>query len=126
MQKPHGLSKNERLCSLTAVRRIFAEGTSDFVYPFRYMTFIEESASPTVEVLFSVPKRFHKRANKRNLLRRRTKESYRMSKQSLIGLAASRGKAIDIALVYSTKETVSYKVIDHAIQRILGEISARF
>lgn len=125
MQKPNGLAKNERLSSIMAVRRIFTEGTSGFVYPFRFMTIIEESASPTVEVLFSVPKRFHKRANKRNILRRRTKESYRLSKQRLIDSATDSGKSIDVALVYSSKDVVSYKVIDHAIQRILEEISAR-
>ena len=95
--KPNGLAKSERLSSLTAVRRLFQNGVSGFVYPFRYTVIVEKSTSPTVEVLFSVPKRNHKRANKRNLLRRRTKEAYRLNKSSLWSVTTERGVAVDMA-----------------------------
>lgn len=120
----HTLPKSERLRSLGAVRRLFSDGSSGFVYPFRYMTFTEESASPSVEVLFSVPKRYHKRANKRNLLRRRTKEAYRLNKESVTAVATERGKALDMALVYSVKECVPYKTIENAVRKILQEVGA--
>lgn len=58
-------------------------GRAGFIFPFRYVWFAEADEIPSVEVLFSVPKKFHKRANKRNLLRRRTKEAYRLQKQTL-------------------------------------------
>lgn len=74
------LPRTERLRSLGAIRRLFDEGQSGFVFPFRYVWYAETDAVPSVEVLFSVPKKFHKRANKRNLLRRRTKEAYRLGK----------------------------------------------
>ena len=125
MDKPYALAKSERLSSLTAVRRLFKDGASGFVYPFRYMTIIEESATPSVEVLFSVPKRYHKRANKRNTLRRRMKEAYRLNKASLITNTAQRGLGVDIALVYSSKEVLPYKTIENAICKILAEISER-
>ena len=67
------------------------------------MVYTEQSATAGVEVLFSVPKRYHKRANKRNLIRRRTKESYRLNSGELKRWAESRGVAIDVALVYSAK-----------------------
>lgn len=123
--KPNGLAKTERLSSLTAVRRLFTDGVSGFVYPFRYTVIVEKSASPTVEVLFSVPKRNHKRANKRNLLRRRTKESYRLNKSSLWSAAAERGVAVDMALVYSSKEVLPYKTIENAVRRIIDEVVER-
>lgn len=123
--RPHGLSKAERLSSLTAVRRLFEDGVSGFVYPFRYTILMEESTSPTVEVLFSVPKRNHKRANRRNLLRRRTKEAYRLTKEGLIVTATTRGKSIDMALVYSSKDVLPYKTIEHAVGRILQEVVER-
>jgi ribonuclease P protein component len=66
------LPHTERLRSLGAVRRMFESGESGFIFPFRYVWFAEADEIPSVEVLFSVPKKFHKRANKRNLLRRRT------------------------------------------------------
>lgn len=123
--KPYGLAKGERLRSLTAVRRLFQDGASGFVYPIRYTVYIEKSTSPSVEVLFSVPKRNHKRANKRNLLRRRTKEAYRLNKSSLWSVTTERGVAVDMALVYSSKEVLPYKTIENAVRRIIDEVVER-
>ncbi|MBO7185858.1 MAG: ribonuclease P protein component [Alistipes sp.] len=122
MEKTYALPKAERLRSLGAVRRLFDEGTAGFVYPFRYMVITEQSTQPSVEVLFSVPKRNHKRANKRNLLRRRMKEAYRLNKSLLA--AEDRGVVIDLALIYSSKELLPYKSINNAISRILREVAA--
>ena len=69
----------------------------------------------------SVPKKFHKRANRRNLLRRRTKEAYRLQKEIL---RSDRPVNIDLALVYSSKEALPYKTIAHAVRRILETIAA--
>ena len=121
MEKTYALPKAERLRSLGAVRRLFDEGTAGFVYPFRYMVITEQSTKPSVEVLFSVPKRNHKRANKRNLLRRRMKEAYRLNKSLLA--AEDRGVVIELALIYSSKELLPYKSINNAISRILREIA---
>lgn len=119
------LPSTERLKSLTAVRRLFADGETGFVYPFRYIIYTEKSTSPSVEVLFSVPKRYHKRANRRNLLRRRTKEAYRLQKSGLHEALAGKGVAMDIAFVYSAKEVLPYKTISYAVRRILQEVAER-
>ena len=123
MDKPHALPKSERLSSLTAVRRLFTDGASGFVYPFRYMVFKSESTTPSVEVLFSVPKRNHKRANKRNTLKRRMREAYRLNNEALHAAIKEQGKELDIALVYSTKDLLPYKTIEHAVRRILAEVT---
>lgn len=117
----HSLPRNERLRSLGAVRRLFDDGESGFIFPFRYVWFAEPDAERSVEVLFSVPKKFHKRANRRNLLRRRTKEAYRLQKQIL---AEGGAQNLDIALIYSSKEVLSAKSISHAVRRILETVAA--
>lgn len=156
------LTRAERLRSLKVIRRLFEEGRSGFVYPFRYIWLKEEGAENVevaagegasvvvaegsagtvsassvsgegegasvgsdavaggVEVMFSVPKRFLKRANKRNLVRRRAKESYRLNKTILTEVVGDR--RVRIALVYSTKKIHEYKTINNAVERILGEI----
>lgn len=113
------LPRTERLRSLGAVRRLFESGESGFVYPFRYVWFAEPDLVQSVEVIFSVPKKFHKRANRRNLLRRRTKEAYRLQKNLL---RADAPVNLDLALIYSSKEVVSYKTIAHAVRRILESV----
>ncbi len=54
--------------SLGAIRRLFEQGESGFVWPLRYVWFAEADEVSSTEVLFSVPKKFFKRANKRNNL----------------------------------------------------------
>lgn len=116
------LPHTERLRSLGAIRRIFESGESGFVYPFRYVWFAEADEVTSVEVLFSTPKKFHKRANKRNLLRRRTKESYRLQKQILHN---GNPVNLDLALIYSSKEVLPYKTISNAVRRILETVVER-
>lgn len=117
------LPRHERLRTLGAIRRLFAEGESGFVFPFRYIWYAKADVIPSVEVLFSTPKKFHKRANRRNLLRRRTKEAYRLQKQVLTLHIGERN--VDLALIYSSQEVLSSKRIEHAVRRILETIASR-
>lgn len=115
----HTLTRAERLRTLGVIRRLFESGRSGFVYPFRYIYFAEADLCASAKLLFSVPKRFHKRANKRNLLRRRTKEAYRLNRELLVdGIAAS----IDLALVYSSKERLEYQKIERSVKKILQQV----
>lgn len=116
----YSLPYSERLRSFGAIRRLFGEGSGGFVYPFRYIVYAEADSEVSVRVLFSVPKRNHKRANVRNLLRRRTKEAYRLNK-SLLHYSGKCG-SVELALVYSSREVVDYKTIEHAVKRILAAV----
>lgn len=116
------LSRSERLRTLGAIRRLFESGEGGFVYPLRYLFFAESDTRNSVRVLFSTPKRYHKRANKRNLLRRRTKEAYRLQKQLLEKIGAVN---LDIALIYSSKEVLPYEKISRAVRKILETLAER-
>lgn len=122
MPDDRSLPRSERLSSLGAVRRLFECGESGFVFPFRYVWYAEPDTEPSVEVLFTVPKKFHKRANRRNLLRRRTKEAYRLQKQIVRNGATVN---LDLALIYSSKEVLPYKVIANAVRKILEHVAER-
>ncbi|MBE6205241.1 MAG: ribonuclease P [Rikenellaceae bacterium] len=124
----HTLPRQERLRSLKAIRRLFGEGHSGFAYPVRYVYLLEEgvivpSGDRSVQAMFSVPKKFHKRANRRNLHKRRMREAYRLGRDGICERLRQSGKHLQIAFIYSTKECHSYKTISNAVQRILEQVS---
>lgn len=116
------LTKPERLHSYGAIRRLFKEGQSGFVYPFRYMFYIEDAAQTEAAILFSTPKKFHKRANKRNTIRRRMREVYRLNKEILTARLGNR--RIELALIYSSKTLHDYKFIENALKKSLEQIAS--
>lgn len=123
------LPRSERLRSLKAIRRMFGEGRGGFVYPYRYIWIADkqecESEGRGIEVMFSVPKKFHKRANKRNLLKRRTREAYRLNREELCERISQAGVEVNLAFIYSTKEVHSYKTVENAVQKILAQVCER-
>ena len=116
------LTKPERLHSFGAIRRLFKEGQSGFVYPFRYMFYVEDAAQTEAAILFSTPKKFHKRANKRNTIRRRMREAYRLNKEILTSRLGDR--RIELALIYSSKTLHDYKFIENALKKSLEQIAS--
>ena len=117
------LPKSEKLHSFGAIRRLFTEGRGGFVYPLRYVVYAEGAEEMSAEILFSTPKKFLKRANRRNKVRRRMREAYRLNKALL--LSSHEPRAMQVALIYSSKEVVDYKTIENATKKIL-EIIAKY
>ncbi len=113
------LPKSEKLHSFGAIRRLFTEGRGGFVYPLRYMVYAEVADETKAEILFSTPKKFLKRANKRNKVRRRMREAYRLNKAVL---ASGTPRYMQVALIYSSKEVLDYKTIENATKRILENL----
>lgn len=126
-QKLYGLRKAERLCG-KAANALFVGSKGGFVHPFRYVYKVRpavEGDEATVSVLFVVPKRNIKRAVGRNLLKRRTREAYRLQKLPIVAKATEKGLHIDLGLIYSTKEILDYKPISNAVAGILEKIVGR-
>lgn len=119
----NSLGQIQRLRNFGAIRALFAQGESEFVYPFRVVWQTSTHTTQGVEVLFSVPKKFHRRANKRNLLRRRTKEAYRLNRETL-GLELESYN-LNVALIYSTKTALPYKNIEGSIRKAISLIKKR-
>lgn len=97
-----------------------SEGEHLFAYPFR-VTYkkCSDSLSPTA-VVISVPKRNFKRAVWRNLLKRRSREAYRLNKSIL-----PEGESYHILFVYVAKSELNYGSIEGGIREALTTISRR-
>ena len=112
------LPKTERLCGKTGISLLLAKGKHGNVPGIRYL-FLKETGREQNRIMVSVPKKLFKRAVKRNLLKRRIRESYRKQKHNL-----TIEGGLDVLFMYSTKEILSYGQIYEAISRIIDKINA--
>jgi ribonuclease P protein component len=120
----HSFPKSDRLSGRKAIEGLFARGGGGFVYPLRYV-FLADDGREGVATLVSVPKKLHKRAVGRNLLKRRMREALRMRSGELKALAAERGTGVRLALLYVTKDVVDFEKIGDAVGKILGQVGGR-
>ena len=112
----HTLPKKERLCGKTAISTLLAKGRHGKVPGLRYC-FNPDSGSEDNRIMVSVPKKMFKRAVKRNLLKRRIRESWRRQKHNLDGL-----NGYDILFTYSLKEILSYEEIYEAVGKVVEKV----
>lgn len=123
MQGEFTLKREERLRGNISTGRLFSQGQSGFIYPFRYYFITDDAEAATASILVSIPKKLFKRAVKRNLLKRRTREAYRLNKSILLSSEYSYTKATNIAFVYAAKEALDYGIIENGIKRILTSVA---
>lgn len=114
------LPKKERLCGKTAISKLLAKGKHGSVPGLRYLCLYGTDAEVT-RMMVSVPKKSFKRAVKRNLLKRRIRESWRKQKHML----AVEGN-LDILFMYPVKEILSYEEIYTAVGQVIENINSRY
>ena len=74
-------TKEERLCSKKLIDLLFKNGSSFLLYPFRVSyLLVETDHQYPAQVVINVAKKRYKRAVDRNLVKRRTREAYRLQK----------------------------------------------
>ena len=111
-------SKSERISEKKIIDNLFSSGKKFSVYPFDVRFLNQDENSDSIhKVLISVSSSKIKSAVKRNLLKRRIKESYRINKNII------SNKSLMIAFVYVSEEIFTFSVIDKAIKKILKKLS---
>ena len=115
--------KSERLCSRKEIDRLFDAGSSLSVYPLK-LVFIRRDAFPDIpaQTMFVVPKRSFKKANDRNLLKRRMRESFRLHKLELYAELQQKELRLSIAILFTGKSEENYETIERSVREILVKL----
>ena len=116
------LKKKERLSVGTDLSRLFASGRYGFTDGFRYCYRIGNEL-PFNRIVVSVPKKCFRRAVKRNLLKRRIREAYRLNK-NLLPVNAEKG-GTDILFIYSSKDILDFNAVVFSVRNILEGLAAK-
>lgn len=97
----------------TNILSVLKNGKQLYKYPVRVSFEAGEG-----EMIFTVPKRHFKRAVKRNLLKRRMREAFRLNR-SLLG-----DKKYNIFFFYAAAEETSYESIEKSIRSLCSDMAA--
>lgn len=117
--------KSEKVCNIKEISSLF-RGESLFVYPFKIGYTINTESDKTIDtkstirVLCSVGKRYSKSAVKRNLIKRRIREAYRLNRHIL---SESSDAQISLAFIFVSHKEESYEQIEKSMVRALQKVS---
>lgn len=131
MTSSQQLSKSERINSKKLIDRLFKGGgaKSMSAFPLRvvFMTEDADAHEPLAKMMVSVPKRYFKRAVKRNHVKRLVREAYRRNKQVLIDTleAEEQRKALSLCFIWTDGNLRSYEEVEHKTANLLQRIAEK-
>ena len=122
--------KEERLCSKKSLDLLFKNGSSFLLYPFR-ITFLltDADCKYPAQVVINVAKKRYKHAVDRNLIKRRTREAYRIHKEEqLYQFLTNPQKVLLFSLQFIGKEKYDFvffnKKLALALQKLINQIKS--
>jgi ribonuclease P protein component len=116
-------SAEERIKSRKVLEAVYENGEQIIVPPFRlrYLRYDFEDGA-AVQFAVSVPKRKVKSAVKRNKVKRRIKEAYRLNKADLLSQIKDPSQGLALFLIYIGKEDPAYTVIEERMKKLLNKL----
>lgn len=115
------LKKHEILRSKNNIKELFDDGSSLFLYPFK-VYFLPKPTQKTNQILFSVSKKYFKKAVDRNLIRRRMREAYRLNK-SILNHEQMDSFSLSIALIYISKLKLPFSDIETKLKQVFVRLN---
>ena len=119
------LCKEERLRGERVISYLFDHGHSFFQMPYKvfWIKTPETTLHPS-RFAVSVSRRRFKRAVKRNLIKRRTREVFRTNKH-ILNAAVATGQ-VHLMIIYASNRLLEYAELDEAMKKILQRIAEQY
>ena len=126
----NSFSKKERICAREDISSLFDKGDSFFAYPFKCVYNISDapenlsSKGIAIRVMISVGKRYHKRAVRRNRVKRLIREAYRLNKSNIYPevMPLLGNKMVDICYIYTAKGEEDFKTVENGIKKSFNKL----
>jgi len=109
------------------INSLLNSGLTRFHYPIKLIYQVKEISEngqeeqPHFKVIVIVPKRYLKKAYKRNLAKRRVKEAFRIN-QNLLEHFREEGKAIHLVFIYVSAEVLTFKQLESAVVKLITDL----
>ncbi|MDQ8003211.1 MAG: ribonuclease P protein component [Pedobacter sp.] len=116
--------KEERLCSKKSLDLLFKKGSSFLLYPYR-ATFVFDAQTHKfpAQVVINVAKKRYKHSNDRNLIKRRTREAYRLQKSALLyEPLGGKEQLLLLGLQYVGKEIYPYSFLEKRLAQLFKKL----
>lgn len=118
-----GLNKKEKLKRRKSIESLFRSGNTFSSPPFRLLYRRVEGLAVPVQMTVAIPRRSIRRAVDRNLLKRRTREAYRLQKHQLLEKVAHKNDCYEILFLYQSDEIADFKTIRSAVRVLLVRLA---
>lgn len=127
MSKQFTLGKQERLKSRKQIEKLFAEGKSFVVIPFRIYFLVHGPWTMNHGLQFGVgvsAKNF-KRAVDRNRIKRLTREAWRLQKNELSEKVKTTQKQLNVFFIYTGKEVPDFTTVKDKVTVVLKKLAGK-
>ena len=120
-------TKDERLRKKILITKLFQEGSSFYISPFR-VSWLSSTVPGNypVQVLVSVPKQVIRKAVNRNKIKRRMREAYRKNKFILYEFLEQNQGTLILALTYTSKEILPFNLLQEKIIVLLQRLRIEY